>query len=127
MRPAIISSDQVVIASSKSWYIRGVYLSGLNPKPAVILALLPPFIDPQAALSPLKLFYWRIHLYELCGCFILVGFSAQKFWARAQAARVVSQCQGIDDVDCDDFIVRTVYVKRYFKYMDQRQCKIKHF
>ena len=39
MRPATISRDQVVLASSKSWYIRGVYLSGLNPK-VLLLSLI---------------------------------------------------------------------------------------
>ncbi len=81
MRPASISSDQVTIASSKSWYIRGVYLSGLNPKVLLLfLALLPPFIDPQAALSPTSqiVLLAGIHLMSCAAVYFLVGFSAQK-------------------------------------------------
>ncbi len=114
MRPASISSDQVAIASSKSWYIRGVYLSGLNPKVLLLfLALSPPFMDPQAALSPTSpncFIGEGIHLMSCAAVYFLVGFSAQKvLGTRPQAARVVqSSVRGIDDVDCDDFIVRTV-------------------
>ena len=95
MRPASISSDQVAIASSKSWYIRGVYLSGLNPKVLLLfLALLPPFIDPQAALSPVLLA--GIHLMSCAAVYFLVGFSAQKvLGTRPQAARVVSRVSGV--------------------------------
>ena len=95
MRPASISSDQVTIASSKSWYIRGVYLSGLNPKVLLLfLALLPPFIDPQAALSPVLLA--GIHLMSCAAVYFLVGFSAQKvLGTRPQAARVVSRVSGV--------------------------------
>ena len=94
MRPATISRDQVVLASSKSWYIRGVYLSGLNPKVLLLfLALLPPFIDPQAALSPVLLA--GIHLMSCAAVYFLVGFSAQKvLGTRPQAARVVSRVSG---------------------------------
>ena len=94
MRPASISSDQIAIASSKSWYIRGVYLSGLNPKVLLLfLALLPPFIDPQAALSPVLLA--GIHLMSCAAVYFLVGFSAQKvLGTRPQAARVVSRVSG---------------------------------
>ena len=95
MRPATISRDQVVLASSKSWYIRGVYLSGLNPKVLLLfLALLPPFIDPQAALSPVLLA--GIHLMSCAAVYFLVGFSAQKvLGTRPQAARVVSRVSGV--------------------------------
>ena len=98
MRPATISSDQVVLASSKSWYIRGVYLSGLNPKVLLLfLALLPPFIDPQAALSPTSqiVLLAGIHLMSCAAVYFLVGFSAQKvLGTRPQAARVVSRVSG---------------------------------
>ena len=57
MRPASISSDQIAIASSKSWYIRGVYLSGLNPK--VLLLFLALSTRKRLCHPPLKLFYWR--------------------------------------------------------------------
>ncbi|MGE8564424.1 MAG: LysE family transporter, partial [Acinetobacter bohemicus] len=98
MRPATISSDQVVLASSKSWYIRGVYLSGLNPKVLLLfLALLPPFIDPQAAFSPTSqiILLAAIHLISCAAVYFLVGFSAQKVLAtRPQAAMVVSRVSG---------------------------------
>lgn len=97
MRPASISNDQVAIAS-KSWYIRGVYLSGLNPKVLLLfLALLPPFIDPQAALSPTSqiVLLAGIHLMSCAAVYFLVGFSAQKvLGTRPQAARVVSRVSG---------------------------------
>lgn len=98
MRPASISSDQVAIASSKSWYIRGVYLSGLNPKVLLLfLALLPPFIDPRAAWSPTSqiVLLAGIHLMSCAAVYFLVGFSAQKvLGTRPQAARVVSRVSG---------------------------------
>lgn len=65
--------------------------------PAVILALLPPFIDPQAALSPTSqiVLLAGIHLMSCAAVYFLVGFSAQKvLGTRPQAARVVSRVSG---------------------------------
>jgi threonine/homoserine/homoserine lactone efflux protein len=73
MRPASISSDNVAIASSKSWYIRGVYLSGLNPKvlllfsasSATLLARAaadaPPATPPTITIFVIKIPYGTIN------------------------------------------------------------------
>ena len=88
MRPASISNDQVAIASSKSWYIRGVYLSGLNPK---VLLLFLALLSPTSQIVLLA----GIHLMSCAAVYFLVGFSAQKvLGTRPQAARVVSRVSG---------------------------------
>lgn len=99
MRPAQIRSEHVSLASSKSWYIRGVYLSGLNPKVLLLfLALLPPFIDPKAALSATSqiVLLAGIHLVSCAAVYFLVGFSAQRVLAtRPHAAVMVSRVSGM--------------------------------
>ena len=98
MRPASISRDQVALTSSKSWYIRGVYLSGLNPKVLLLfLALLPPFIDPKSAVSATSqiILLAGIHLVSCAAVYFLVGFSAQRVLAtRPHAAMIVSRVSG---------------------------------
>lgn len=96
--PAVIHQDQVEISSSQSWYLRGVYLSGFNPKVLLLfLALLPPFIDAQSALSAQSqiLFLAAIHLVSCAAVYFLVGFSAQKvLGSRPNAAKMVSRVSG---------------------------------
>ena len=83
----------------------------LKPEsPAVILALLPPFIDPQAALSPTsQIVFIGGESFMSCAAVYFLDLVRKVLGTRPVAARVVSRVSGgIDDVDYDDFIVRTV-------------------
>ena len=97
--PTPNESDSEKAQSWLSWATKGVYVSGLNPKVLLLfLALLPPFIDPQAALSPTSqiVLLAGIHLMSCAVVYFLVGFSAQKvLGTRPQAARVVSRVSGV--------------------------------
>jgi threonine/homoserine/homoserine lactone efflux protein len=54
IRPAVISNEtkqNQSLESAQSWLIKGVGISGLNPKVLLLFfALLPPFIHPKVAL-----------------------------------------------------------------------------
>ncbi|HJP48240.1 LysE family translocator [Acinetobacter venetianus] len=101
IKPAVISnhSDQnVTLDSAKLWLIKGVGISGLNPKVLLLFfALLPPFIHPQMALSPTAqiMSLGVIHLISCAIVYVLVGFAAKKLLStRPYAVKIVSRISG---------------------------------
>ncbi|WP_353382132.1 LysE family translocator [Acinetobacter schindleri] len=99
--PASITSNSVEnidSTSAKSWFIKGICISGLNPKLFLLfLALLPPFIDANSSLSATTqiILLGTIHIISCAIVYFFVGFSAQKVLkARPRAAQIVSRISG---------------------------------
>lgn len=81
------------------WAIKGVGVSGLNPKVFLLfLALLPQFTD-AAARWPVELQIIALGIVHIFSCgvvYILVGFSAQAvLQTRPKAAQIVSRTSGV--------------------------------
>jgi threonine/homoserine/homoserine lactone efflux protein len=81
------------------WAIKGVCISGMNPKVFLLfLALLPQFTTPHTRL-PVALQIMTLGLIHIGSCavvYLLVGFSAQAvLQTRPQAARLVSRFSGL--------------------------------
>jgi len=98
LRPATISNETDVmqsVDSARSWLIKGVGISGLNPKVLLLFfALLPPFIHPDMAFSPTTqiILLGMIHLLSCAVVYVLVGIAAKKLLAtRPSAVKVVSR------------------------------------
>ncbi|MCH7313427.1 LysE family translocator [Acinetobacter sp. ANC 3882] len=101
IHPATISSDHKEtqsLDSARSWLIKGVGISGLNPKVLLLFfALLPPFIHPQMAFSPTAqiISLGLIHLLSCAVVYVLVGMAAKKILrTRPFAVQVVSRISG---------------------------------
>lgn len=101
IRPATISNDHNEIQSldsARSWLIKGVGISGLNPKVLLLFfALLPPFIQPKMAFSPTAqiISLGLIHLLSCAVVYVLVGIAAKKLLrTRPFAVQVVSRISG---------------------------------
>ncbi|MCH7335287.1 LysE family translocator [Acinetobacter sp. NIPH 2699] len=101
MHPATISNDSnqtLSLDSARSWLIKGVGISGLNPKVLLLFfALLPPFIHPKMAFSPTTqiILLGMIHLLSCAVVYVLVGMAAKKLLrTRPVAVRVVSRVSG---------------------------------
>lgn len=100
--PANITSNSeniTNIITAKSWFVKGICISGLNPKVFLLfLALLPPFINSDSSLSATTqiILLGTIHITSCAIVYFLVGFSAQKLLkARPRAARNVSRVSGV--------------------------------
>ena len=81
------------------WAIKGVGVSGLNPKVFLLfLALLPQFTDPAAG-WPVALQIIALGLVHIFSCgvvYLLVGFSSQAvLQTRPRAAQAVSRTSGV--------------------------------
>lgn len=81
------------------WAVKGVCVSGLNPKVFLLfLALLPQFVDPSAA-WPVPLQIVALGLVHIVSCgiaYLLVGFGSQVVLrTRPVAAALVSRISGI--------------------------------
>ena len=101
IHPATISTEikpTQKLESAQSWLIKGVGISGLNPKVLLLFfALLPPFIHPQMALSPTTqiILLGMIHLLSCAVVYVLVGVAANKLLrTRPYAVKVVSRISG---------------------------------
>lgn len=101
IHPATISNEakqNQSLESAQSWLIKGVGISGLNPKVLLLFfALLPPFIHPKVALSPTAqiIVLGMIHLLSCAVVYILVGIAAKKLLStRPQAVKIVSRISG---------------------------------
>ncbi|MFK8257822.1 LysE family translocator [Erwinia sp. AnSW2-5] len=89
-------------ASTSSWFlwlVKGVCVSGMNPKVFLLfLALLPQFTDP-ASTWPVPLQILALGSLHIVSCglvYLLVGFGSGKvLQTRPRAARYVSQISGI--------------------------------
>lgn len=81
------------------WTIKGVGVSGLNPKVFLLfLALLPQFTDPTAR-WPVELQIIALGVVHVFSCgvvYLLVGFSSQAvLQTRPRAAQAVSRASGV--------------------------------
>lgn len=101
LHPATISSDHEetqTLDSARSWLLKGVGISGLNPKVLLLFfALLPPFIHPEMNFAPTTqiMLLGMIHLLSCAVVYVLVGIAANKLLAtRPQAVKVVSRVSG---------------------------------
>lgn len=101
IHPATISTEikpTQKLESAQSWLIKGVGISGLNPKVLLLFfALLPPFIHPQMVLSPTTqiILLGMIHLLSCAVVYVLVGVAANKLLrTRPHAVKVVSRISG---------------------------------
>lgn len=97
--PATPHSDDVQTSGSwKRWAIKGLCVSGLNPKVFLLfLALLPQFTDATAAWPvPMQMIaLGLIHTFSCGVIYLLVGFGSQVvLHARPVAARFVSRFSG---------------------------------
>ncbi|BBR57580.1 MULTISPECIES: LysE family translocator [unclassified Klebsiella] len=97
-RPATISSARQLSGGWNQWALKGLCISGLNPKVFLLfLALLPQFTDPHGQ-WPVALQMSALGLMHLITCtliYLLVGYGSRALLAsRPQAARVVSRLSG---------------------------------
>ncbi|WP_109440667.1 LysE family translocator [Acinetobacter haemolyticus] len=101
LQPATIShadGQPRSLLNAKAWLIKGVGISGLNPKVLFLFfALLPPFIHPKMALSPTVqiMMLGMIHLLSCAVVYMLVGVTAKKLLrTRPTAVKIVSRISG---------------------------------
>lgn len=97
-RPATISTARQLSGGWNQWALKGLCISGLNPKVFLLfLALLPQFTDPHGQ-WPVALQMSALGLMHLITCtliYLLVGYGSRALLAsRPQAARVVSRLSG---------------------------------
>lgn len=92
-------ADVDAMDSSKSWAIKGFFVSGLNPKVLLLfLALLPQFTDPNSswALSIQLIILGVIHIISSFVVYSLVGYGSQTvLQTRPIAAIMISRISGI--------------------------------
>lgn len=96
--PATVSSSSQQNGGWNRWVLKGLCISGLNPKVFLLfLALLPQFTDPHGQ-WPLALQMSALGLMHLLTCtliYLLVGYGSRALLtSRPQAARVVSRISG---------------------------------
>nr|WP_180204779.1 LysE family translocator [Pseudomonas sp. SbOxS1]NYU04773.1 LysE family translocator [Pseudomonas sp. SbOxS1] len=99
-RPATPHADGIQVSSSSMrWALKGLCVSGLNPKVFLLfLALLPQFADATAAWPvPIQMIALGLIHTVSCGViYLLVGFGSQVVLkARPAAARGVSRFSGV--------------------------------
>ncbi|MBN8502291.1 MAG: LysE family translocator [Sphingomonadales bacterium] len=86
------------VTSSWGWLVKGVCVSGLNPKVFLLfLALLPQFVNPSAAWPvPMQIIVLGlIHIFSCGVVYLLVGYGSQAVLrTRPQAARIVGRISG---------------------------------
>lgn len=86
-------------SSGWQWALRGLCVSGLNPKVFLLfLALLPQFTDPQGS-WPLSVQMAALGLLHIVSCsvvYLLVGYGSRAILqTRPNAARLVSRTSGV--------------------------------
>lgn len=96
--PATVSTAGQQSGGWNQWALKGLCISGLNPKVFLLfLALLPQFTDPNGQ-WPLALQMSALGLMHLLTCtliYLLVGYGSRALLAsRPQAARCVSRISG---------------------------------
>ncbi|WP_445495172.1 LysE family translocator [Photorhabdus sp. SF281] len=92
------ASNEREIGSRSQWVIKGLCVSGLNPKVFLLfLALLPQFTDPTAA-WPIPVQIIALGLLHILSCsivYLIVGYSSRAVLkTRPQAAHIVSRVSG---------------------------------
>ncbi|MRS89553.1 LysE family translocator [Enterobacteriaceae bacterium RIT714] len=96
--PATVNAAQQQAGGWNQWALKGLCISGLNPKVFLLfLALLPQFTDPRGnwsvtvQMSALAL----LHLITCTAIYLLIGYGSRALLAtRPQAARWVSMSSG---------------------------------
>ncbi|EMV8751949.1 LysE family transporter, partial [Escherichia coli] len=96
--PPVPGAAQETEASRWGWLLKGVCVSGLNPKVFLLfLALLPQFTDPSAA-WPIPAQIVALGLIHLISCgvvYLLVGYGSHAVLrTRPQAAKAVGRFSG---------------------------------
>lgn len=96
--PATVSSANQLSGGWNHWALKGLCISGLNPKVFLLfLALLPQFTDPHGQ-WPVAMQMSALGLMHLVTCtiiYLLVGYGSRALLAsRPQAARMVSRFSG---------------------------------
>lgn len=97
--PAIpTTGEKQVEGNALRWVVKGLCISGLNPKVFLLfLALLPQFADPHGT-WPLSLQMAALGLVHVVSCavvYLIVGFGSKAVLkTRPRAARIVSQISG---------------------------------
>ncbi|MGZ0751531.1 LysE family translocator [Kluyvera sichuanensis] len=96
--PATVSSAAQQSGGWNQWALKGMCISGLNPKVFLLfLALLPQFTDPhgQWSVAMQMSALGVMHLITCTIIYLLVGYGSRALLAsRPQAARVVSRFSG---------------------------------
>ncbi|MGU9866579.1 LysE family translocator [Kluyvera ascorbata] len=96
--PATVSSATKQSGGWNQWALKGMCISGLNPKVFLLfLALLPQFTDPhgQWSVAMQMSALGVMHLITCTIIYLLVGYGSRALLAsRPQAARVVSRISG---------------------------------
>jgi threonine/homoserine/homoserine lactone efflux protein len=96
--PATVSAAEQQDGSWNQWALKGLCISGLNPKVFLLfLALLPQFTDPKGSWSvPVQMSALAMmHLLTCTLIYLLVGYGSRELLAtRPQAARVVGMISG---------------------------------
>lgn len=96
--PATVSAAEQQDGSWNQWALKGLCISGLNPKVFLLfLALLPQFTDPKGSWSvPVQMSALAMmHLLTCTLLYLLVGYCSRALLAtRPQAARVVGMISG---------------------------------
>ncbi|MDR3409364.1 MAG: LysE family translocator [Formivibrio sp.] len=100
IHPAVLRAGEAAKSSSWArWTIKGVCVSGLNPKVFLLfLALLPQFTDKTASWSiPVQIIALGLVHIVSCGVvYLLVGFSSQAvLQTRPRAAQIVNRISGM--------------------------------
>lgn len=98
-RPAAIATaEQHSVGSRRQWAMKGLCISGLNPKVFLLfLALLPQFTDPSGtwSVSVQMALLAALHLVTCTIIYLLVGYGSKVVLAtRPQAAKRVSMLSG---------------------------------
>lgn len=98
-QPAVISASTLPVRQTRwQWAVRGLCISGLNPKVFLLfLALLPQFVSPDGP-WPVSLqltILGVLHLVSCSSIYLVVGYTARELLStRPQAARIVSKISG---------------------------------
>ncbi|ALN78352.1 LysE family translocator [Lysobacter antibioticus] len=92
------TAEQADAPSAWGWLVKGVCVSGLNPKVFLLfLALLPQFVNPSAAWSvPAQILaLGLIHIFSCGVVYLMVGYGSHAVLrTRPQAAKVVGRISG---------------------------------
>ena len=98
LRPGSVGHGAVGAGSGWSWWMKGVGVSGMNPKVLLLfLAILPQFTQATASwpVGGQMLLLGGIHLVSTAAVYFAVGFSASAVLSsRPAAARLVSRLSG---------------------------------
>ncbi len=97
--PATIDEGHIQEQSAKQWLIKGIAISGLNPKVLLMfLAIIPQFLTTQAewSMANQTLFLGLIHIVNCALIYPMVGIGAGLTLRRhPRLATVISRVSGV--------------------------------